>query len=119
MSTGPASAASSRRASDHSAQLGSSVTRSSRTFVSTRSTSALAARHGHDLVCAQAFPGMAAKSREPVRPGLLLDLDQDDPTVLAAFEIDHAPRTDPQELANLLRDRDLTLARDGGGHRGL
>jgi hypothetical protein len=71
--------------------------------------SVLAACHGHDFVCAQTLSGMAAKAGEPIWPGLPLDLDQDDSAVLASLEIDHAPWTDPQELADPLRDRDLAL----------
>jgi hypothetical protein len=56
---------------------------------------------------------MAAKTGEPIRPGLLLDLDQDDSAVLFSLEIDHAPWADSQELADLLGDRDLALACDG------
>src|SRR6266481_5265527 len=76
MRTGPAKAASSRRANDHSAQSGSSVTRSSRTLVSTRITLALAARQDHDLGRAQALAGMATQANKTVRAGLLRDRDQ-------------------------------------------
>src|SRR3990167_920100 len=92
MRIGPAKAASSRRANDHSDQSGASVTRSSRTLVSTRVTSALAARHGHDLGRAQALAGMAAQAGEAVRASLFLDLDQNDTAVLGALEINQAPR---------------------------
>src|SRR5258705_9668295 len=113
MRTGPASAASSRRANDHSDQSGSSVTRSSRTLVSTRITSALAARHGHDLGGAQALAGMATQAGETVRANLLLDLDPNDVAVLAALELDHAAGPDPQQVANLLGGCGLSLAGNG------
>src|SRR5260370_23870151 len=116
MTSGPAKAASSRRANDHSDQSGSSVTRSSRTLVSTGITSALAARHGHDLGRAQALAGMATQTSETVRASLLLDLDQNDAAVLGALEIDHAPRPDSQEIPNLLRDGDLAFAGNGRAH---
>src|SRR5687767_10577624 len=98
MRIGPAKAASSRRASDHPDQSGSSVTRSSRTFVSTRITSVLAACHRHDLVRAQALSGMATQPGEAVWPSLPLDFDYDDPAVLSALEIDHAARADPKQV---------------------
>src|SRR3990167_9546980 len=118
MRIGPAKAASSRRANDHSDQSGASVTRSSRTLVSTRTTSALAARHGHDLGRAQALAGMAAQAGETVRAGLLLDLDQNDATIGAALKIDHAAGFDSQQIANPLGDGDLALAGDGRAHGG-
>jgi hypothetical protein len=79
--------------------------------VSTRITSALAARHGHDLVRAQSLSGVAAKPGKPIRSGLFLDLDEDDPAILATLEIDHTPWPDPEEFADLLWDRDLALMR--------
>jgi hypothetical protein len=48
---------------------------------------------------------MTAKSGKPVRSGPFLDLDEDDPAIHAALEIDDAPGTDPEEFADLLRDR--------------
>src|SRR5882757_3429133 len=116
MRIGPAKAASSRRANDHSAQSGSSVTRSSRTLVSTRITSAFAARHGHDLGRAQALAGMATQASETVRASLLLDLDQNDAAILGALEIDHAPRSDSHEIPNPLRDGDPAFAGNGRAH---
>jgi hypothetical protein len=68
------------------------------------------------LVGAQALSGMAAKAGEPARPGLPPHLDEDDSAVVASLEIDHAPWTDPQKLADLLWDRDLALAGDGSRH---
>src|SRR5580693_10635261 len=119
MRIGPAKAASSRRADDHSAQSGSSVTRSSRTLVSTRITSALAARHRHDLGRAQALAGMPTQASEPVRASFLLDLDQNDAAVLGTLEIDHAPRSDSQKIPNPFRDGDLAFAGNGRAHDSL
>src|SRR6266851_2955442 len=113
MTSGPAKAASSRRANDHSDQSGSSVTRSSRILVSTRVTSALAARHGHDLGGDQALAGMPTQASETVRASLLLNLDQNDAAVLGTLEIDHAPRSDSQKIPNPLRDGDLAFAGNG------
>src|SRR5258707_7968779 len=116
MRMGPAKAASSRRPNDHCDQSGSSVTRSSRTFVSTKITLVFAARHGHDLGCAQAFSGMTTQAGETIRLGLLLDLDQNDAAVVGALEIDHATGPDPQQIPNRLRDGNLAFAGYGGAH---
>src|SRR5262245_27045076 len=107
MRTGPARAASSSRANDHSAQSRSFVTRSSSTFVSTKTKSTLPARQGHDLVSAQALAGVAAQAREPARSSLLPDLHKDDAAIPGSFEIDNATGSDPHQVANLLGDCDL------------
>jgi hypothetical protein len=70
--------------------------------VSTRITSALAACDGHDLVCAQTLSGMPSEPGEPVRLGLLLNLNQYDPAIRTTLKIDHASRSDSEKLADLL-----------------
>jgi hypothetical protein len=94
MSTGPSKAASSRRASDHFRPIGIVGHEIEQNVGVDEDHSALAACHGHDLVCAQTPSGMAAQAGESARPGLPLDLDQDDSAVLASLEINHAPRTE-------------------------
>src|SRR5262245_28809100 len=100
MKSGPAKAACSSWASDQSDQSGSSVTRSSNTLLSTKVTSALAPRHGHDLVRAQSFSSVAAHPRKAIGTGLLVDLHQDDPAIVTALKLDQASWLDSQELAN-------------------
>src|SRR5690242_7763999 len=118
--TGPASATSSSRASDHADQSGSSVTRSRRTLESTRVvTSAFAARHGHDLIRAQAFTGMTAQSGKARRAGSLFDLDQNHTPIRGALEVDLAPRTDTKQVTYAFRNGDLTFTGDGGAHGNL
>src|SRR5918995_4106333 len=119
MKTGPAKAACSRRANDHSDHLGSSVTRSSNTLLSTKVTSALAARHGHDLIGTQTLSSVAAHPGKAIGTGFLVDLYQDDSTILAALEIDQASGLDPQEVTNTLGNGDLTFAGNRRAHGSL
>jgi len=58
--------------------------------------SALAACQGHDFIRADAVAGVAVESSEPVRPRLLLDLQQDATAVLAALKVDNAPGPIPR-----------------------
>jgi hypothetical protein len=53
-------------------------------LLSTRVTSAFAARHRHDLVGGQPLAGMAAQARKPRRARLFTDLDQDNTAVPGA-----------------------------------
>src|SRR5689334_20067037 len=99
MTIGPASAAASRLAIDQSAQPGSSVTRSSRTLVSTSVTVSVAARQRHDLVRAEPLAGAAAQSFEPALPPAPTDLHQDDAAVGGELEIDPAARCDAEPVA--------------------
>src|SRR5262249_39930173 len=114
--TGPAIAASSRRANDHSDQSGSSVTRSSSTFVSTRTTSALAAGHRHDFGSAEPSAGMTPQARKAALSRLLRAFHQDDLAVFGPLEVDHAAWTNSQYLADPFGNGDLPLAGDGRDH---
>src|SRR5688500_17805891 len=119
MKTGPARAACSRWANDHSDQLGSSVTRSSNTLLSTKVTSALAARHGHDLIGTQTLSGVAAHPGEAIGTGLLVNLHQNDSTIFTALEIDPASCPDSQKVTDSLGNGDLTFAGNRRAHGGL
>src|SRR6476619_7513886 len=115
ITTGPRSSAAASCCPDHSAHPGSLVSRSSRTFESTRValSSSLATGEGHDLVGTQgdlataqqgfdhpcAPPAWAAQGDYPGDP--VLDHD-----------VHLVARLQPQVPADLLGDRDLTLARD-------
>jgi hypothetical protein len=107
---GPARAASSSLAIDYSDQAGSLVTKSSKTFVSTKVTSRLATRHRRDLVGGEPPAGMAAQSREAARLGILLDLDRNDAPIRSPFEIHDAPRPDPEKVAQWFGKRNLPSA---------
>src|SRR6516165_1808970 len=101
---------------DHSAQSGSSVTTSRRTFVSTSVTSTLAARHCHDGVGSKSFARVAPQLRKAARLLLRINLDKNHAAIWCSLEIDPVAWIDVEQVAYSLGDRDLSFARDLCSH---
>src|SRR6056297_1153041 len=115
MQRGPASAASARAPMDQSPHTGSSVRMSSRTLLSTSVPVAMsgAAGQGHDLIGRHRHIAASCESFGELAPtgGAAVALADDD-GVLAAFELDLGPGSDPERVSEFLGDGDLTLLGD-------
>ena len=62
------------------------------------------------------FPAWPRRRANRLGRVFLPTMTRTDSAVVASLEIDDAPWTDPQKLADLLWDRDLALAGDGSRH---
>src|SRR5579859_8101781 len=116
MVSGPLNDAESSCWIDHSAQTGSSVTRSKRTFVSIRITSLFAAGQRHDFIGAEPFAGATAQCREPACLSAGIELDQNHAPSLVEFELHRAAGFDAETVTHRLGDGDLAFAGDQSGH---
>src|SRR4051794_24984398 len=119
MSACPRSSAAARCSSDHSAQAGSLVKMSSRTFestsVPTANGSAIAAGQRHDLVGAHRDGAAAAHGTHDLRAPSGLRTDQAR-TVAIELEVHLGTRLDAEPATHLARDRHLSFARHTHEH---
>src|SRR5690349_14549691 len=119
ISSGPASAARARAAADQSNHSASSVTTSSRTLLSTSVPATSAARELHNVVGSQpaaATPAHVLDERPAARAGAARTRLADADAVAIELELDLRVGQQAELLAQRMRDRHLSLARQSHGN---